>query len=153
MFGETAKREEAYPRYAEDHGLPARVQQTDYLLRLEILDVYRGTRWNDTCLTELRAYPEKGFIALAVYTEDGILRYDTAEAAGRALFASRGSVHEFVELSPDGRWCIAVEMPEEAEGRPHVSFELLRIPHPTLQMPEEIAEGLWAVEELDRLLT
>jgi len=139
ISAETELREAAYPRHAEDRRIPARMERVDYLLRLEILDVYPGTRWDDTCLTELRAYPEE-FAATAVYAEDGVLRYDTAWATGRALFATRGSVHEPVELSPDGRWCLAVEVPAETEGRPHTSFELFRIPHPALQLTEELFE-------------
>jgi hypothetical protein len=141
VSAETEPREAAFGRYAEGRGLPVRIERTEYLLRLEILGVYPGTRWDDTCLTELRAYPQEAFAATAVYAADGALRYDTADASGRALFATRDAVHEPVELSPDGRWCLAVEIPREPGARPHTAFELFRLPHPALQMVEELFEA------------
>jgi|GEM_PF-3591249 len=60
-----------------------------YLLRIEIMDVYRGTRWNDTCLSELGFVEETRFIP----DERGITGFWETR---------RGADYEEIDFQDDG---------------------------------------------------
>lgn len=123
----------AYPDFAARDGLPPRLQDRTYLLRLEIRDVYTGTAWNDTCLTELRAFNAASLSAAEVYSREGQLRYSIESESGllrRVLYRERGAAYEPVELGPQGRWLTAIRTPLETGGRAATDFRLFKLPYP-----------------------
>ncbi|MFP4153476.1 MAG: NADase-type glycan-binding domain-containing protein [Alkalispirochaeta sp.] len=50
---------EGYKAFAEAEGLPPNIHEIRRFLRLEIAAVYPGSRWDDTCLTEIGTYPDR----------------------------------------------------------------------------------------------
>jgi hypothetical protein len=48
-----------YAAYAQTEGLPPAVQEQRLFVRLEISSVFPGTRWDDTCLTEVIPVPRE----------------------------------------------------------------------------------------------
>ena len=61
-----------YAAYAQKAGLPPTVQEQRLFVRLEISSVFPGTRWDDTCLTEV----------ISASREDRPVRVDDAAKAG-----------------------------------------------------------------------
>ncbi len=51
---DTYKNDPVFLQYSREKGIPSRVARVDLLLRMEITEVYPGSRWDDTCITELR---------------------------------------------------------------------------------------------------
>ena len=137
----------AYPDFADREGLPPYLQERTYLLRLEIRDVYPGTAWDDTCLTELRVFNAGALAAAEVYSRDGQLWYTIGKEGGegnerndsdsrRLIYQERGVAFEPVELGPRGRWLTTIRTPLEDEGRVATDFRLFKLPYPA---PVELA--------------
>jgi len=61
----------------------------EYVLRLEVVDVYPGTKWNDTCLSELSFSPETR-------------RLPSAEELVGMWTCLRGADFEELQFDPDG---------------------------------------------------
>ncbi len=123
----------AYPDFAAREGLPPQLQSRTYLLRLEIRGIYPGTAWNDTCLTELRAFNAGTLTAAEVYSREGQLWYSLESGSGvlrRVLYRERGAAYEPVELGPQGRWVTAIRTPLETGGRVATDFRLFKLPYP-----------------------
>ncbi len=135
----------AYPDFADREGLPPYLQERTYLLRLEIRDVYPGTAWDDTCLTELRAFNARALSAAEVYSREGQLWYTASVSSGgtgspgeqrRMLYQERGVAYEPIELGPQGRWLTAIRTPLDGSGRVATDFRLFKLPYPE---PVELA--------------
>ncbi len=148
ISGGYGKATEAYPAYAEEEGLPPKIQHKDYLLKMEIKSVYPGSAWNDTCLTELRAFPREGVEVERVYGEEGKIMYEV-ETQGRwmlpkVLYYDREVSYEPLELGPDARWLTAIGTPLEGRGRSVSEFKLFRIPYPQPVNLRKFSDGIGA---------
>ncbi len=136
-----------YPAYAEQEGLPPSLQNRDYLLKMEIQSVYSGSTWNDSCVTELRAFSKNDVAVEKVYGEEGKIMY-RVDSGGRwmlpkVLYHDRSVSYEPLELGPDNRWLTAIGTPLEDRGKGLAEYKLFRIPYP---QPVTLPDFTTAVE-------
>ncbi len=112
-------------------GIPPKAEDHSFFLRLEIRDTYEGSTWDDTCLTEVRAYNSSYFRPRRVYEDDGVIRYDTNDATGRVLARSQDRLYQLIDTDPRRRWILVFSVPTEAEGRIEGGYLLFNLPQPT----------------------
>ncbi|MDA3947928.1 MAG: hypothetical protein PF508_01775 [Spirochaeta sp.] len=115
---------------AREHGMTPDLGLTAgfrYILRVEIVDVYPGTTWEDTCIAEI--WPDYGAItAVAVASDDRTL---TASFRGAAPFPTYRSLEyalTVVETSDNGEWVIVAREPYYDQPRHPTSYALVHAP-------------------------
>ncbi len=118
-----------FMEYARRKGLPTELEADYLVLKMEITEVYPGSTWNDTCLTELRLFSEDDFSSAEVSGENGTLYY-SSPTGRRILYRNREYLYDPFQESRDGSWCIAFKTPAAAEGRVESTFSLFRLPRP-----------------------
>jgi hypothetical protein len=142
---------EEFLDFAAARGLPEAEERRDLFLRIEITEVYPGSLWNDTCLTELRIFSKKFFRAEEDYSSElyssdtdtaGTLCYLSPEGYRRNLFRERGFLFDPYLTSEDGRWCVAFRTPAETGGRVETDYVLFRLPYPEAHKNPDFAAGL-----------
>lgn len=83
-----------------------------FILKIKIIDVYKGTKWNDACISDINIIPnpyynltedEQGFVKVKDFKTDTLF-YDTE------------SLFSILEISKDAQWIIFIEMPYEIEN-------------------------------------
>lgn len=154
LEGSCSISEKEFRKFARTQDLPEAEERRDLFLRMEITDVYPGTLWNDTCLTELRVFSKEKFRATEVYTDDieaaGAIHYDTPERYRRTLYRDREYLFDPYLVSGDGRWCVAFQTPAEVGGRVETEYVLFHLPYPELHENRDFtasrAEGLLPVD-------
>lgn len=83
-----------------------------FVLKIKILDIYKGSKWDDTCISDINIIPspyfnltkdEQGFIKVTDFKTD-------------TLFYNPESLFQILEISNDSQWIIFIEMPYEIEN-------------------------------------
>ncbi|MFP4114629.1 MAG: NADase-type glycan-binding domain-containing protein [Spirochaetales bacterium] len=136
--------EDRFMGFAVEEDLPPSIEKMVFLLRMEITGVYRGNRWNDTCLTELRCFDSASFEPVEMDSLEGALRYREENGLWRFLYTEGGLLLDPYLLSPGGRWCVAFTAPRSAEGRVETGYALLRLPYPELYEHEGFEAAVYA---------
>jgi hypothetical protein len=116
-----------------DYELEAYAKGTieEYVLRLEIVDLYRGSKWNDTCLSELSFSPE----TRSIPPEERLV----------GLWACvRGADFEELQLDADGYACSNSGGRPWASGAWGIEEGCLKISWDGY--PEESIYGTWILE-------
>lgn len=119
-----------YTGLAGSLGLPPRMSDHGFFLRLEIREVYRGSSWEDTCLTELRAFNKNRFRPTRLYEVEGTVYYDTATAQGRVLAQSHSRLYQLIERDATNRWALVYSVPRESASRVAGEYLLFQAPYP-----------------------
>ncbi len=128
---------QVYTGLAGGRGLPPRMSDHAFFLRLEIREVYRGSSWDDTCLTEVRAFNRNRFRPTQMYEAGGTVYYDTPNARGRILAQSHTRLFQLIESDPSNQWALVYSVPREAQGRVGGEYLLFQAPYPT---PAEVPQ-------------
>lgn len=118
--------------YATHHEEP--IFQVSAFLQLEIVSVYKGTKYDDTCVSELffndtyvadyrnQPYPK----VLNVYVDDsneGQVLIDTPAQKGVQILNDPESVFQVVDISENKRWATIIRMPAAmGEGRVETEY-------------------------------
>jgi hypothetical protein len=113
---------------------PEKGARREYILKMEIESVYEGSKWNDTCISEIRL-DGKGnspqHLAISkVYTgeKDHAVFFDTEQSKGRLLVRKKDCVYQVVETSPEKEWVILIRMQAEpGQGRKATIYELYNV--------------------------
>ncbi|MDY0296915.1 MAG: hypothetical protein RB296_06315 [Acidobacteriota bacterium] len=117
-------------------GFERPVARVVLIVELKILDVFRGTHWDDTCISEVFAQDR--------FIPDGMIRYprvtrvyvpqefpgticmDTKEKTGVIVAQDIRAVSQVGEVSADGRWATIMQLPAAAPpGRVETVWRLL----------------------------
>ena len=134
-----------YDGVADRRGLPPRMQDHAFFLRVEIREIYRGSEWDDTCLTELRAFNRERNRVTELYEANGVLYYDTPDSRGRILARSARRLYQLIDGDDTNRWALVTAVPREAGGRVSTEYLLFRAPYPSPRkipgMEEQLAAG------------
>lgn len=133
-----------YDRLAAVRGLPPRMQDHAFFLRLEIREIYRGSEWDDTCLTELRAFNRDRASVTQIYEANGVLYYDTPDSQGRILAQSTRRLYQLIDGDDANRWALVAAVPKQAEGRVSTEYLLFQAPYPDPRRVPEVEEQLAA---------
>lgn len=121
---------------------PAEGQPPDpscLILRLDITEVYRGTKWNDACLSEIvfghvylsdarrPRYAGAQNIRVDPGNQQRILA-DLPGKKGQAILSDPGHVLDLAEVSPNRRWAAVIRMEAgPGEGRRETEWLLLDV--------------------------
>jgi len=131
--------------------LPEQPVMEGYFLQLEIIDVYKGSKWNDTCISELSWIRQSKPIQLAkkAYTnKDGsALLIDTETEKAVVLAKDSSRLMSIDGSSSDLRWLIVQSTPIKTGGFSEPTYELYNTLLRTKIDPE--AYGYRPIELLD----
>lgn len=83
----------------------------EFILKIKILDVYKGNKWNDACISDINIVPSTYFDL--TIDEHGLLKVSANETD--TLFYSAEIVYQVVEISPYFKWIIFILMPSDIE--------------------------------------
>ena len=94
------------------------------VLKVEILEVYAGTKYSDVCISELffndRFVTAKGSEAENLkdisIENDSILKANYADGSRKTILSGKNSTFTNVEISSDKKWAILYYVPNEAVG-------------------------------------
>jgi len=82
-----------------------------FILKIKILDVYKGLKWNDACISDINVVPNPYFDLTP--DEHGLIKFSANKTD--TLFYNEEYVYQVVELSPDLEWIIFILMPSDIE--------------------------------------
>jgi len=121
---------------------PGKVQPF-LLISLKIRSVYRGSKWNDTCLCELsfsfpKSSTEKSISTVTTDKTENTVFLEHPDGTKDVLVKDINSVFQIIEASPDKQWVILIQMPAHpAPGRVATRYLLYNtrskkkvLPHP-----------------------
>jgi len=94
---------------------PENVQQL-LVIPCKIQSVYRGTQWNDTCLSELsfhipRRHNDKTISAIKTNKLENTVFLKHRDGTKNILVKDIDSIFQVIETSPDKAWVILIQMP------------------------------------------
>jgi len=107
---------EVYTELYNDHTF----NKDRFVLKITIESIYKGTKWNDACISDIKIIP-KPFFELSE-DEHGLLK--KLENKIDTLFYNPEYIYQVIELSSDLEWLIFIEMPSEIEGRTETVYKL-----------------------------
>lgn len=110
------------------------IYQMATFLKLEIESVYKGSKYDDTCISEI--FFNKSFVAdyriqryssvLNIYTDrsnDSKILIDTPDQNGILLIDDPESVFQVIDISTSKRWATVIKMPSSMnEGRTETEY-------------------------------
>lgn len=100
-----------------------------YIIKLEIIDIYRGSTWEDTCIAEL--WPDYGTASALELSSDARSLVIVKETGERIpSYADFEHVLTLVETSADNQWALVIQEPAylEAEERATSSYAVVHAP-------------------------
>lgn len=83
-----------------------------FILKIKILDVYKGNKWNDACISDIHVIPSPYFSLTD--DEQGFVK--VYELKTDTLFYNPESIFQVLEISKDAQWIIFIEMPADIEN-------------------------------------
>ena len=128
-------KDEVKRKYLDQFDEP--IYQLAVILRLEIAEVYKGTKYDDTCISELffndtfiADYRNQKFDAVAdVYADENNesqLIFELPNGKTTIAITDPEAVFQIVDLSPCKRWAVVIKMPSAVgEGRVETEYMLL----------------------------
>jgi hypothetical protein len=111
------------------------IGRTDFILKMEIIEIYPGSQWDDTCISEVffnnlylhNPYDERYRNITDIYLnkEENTILLDSDKSNGLVLFEDTSSVFQIIDFSEDKRWVICIRMPADpGEGRVETEYLL-----------------------------
>ncbi|MBI9052737.1 MAG: hypothetical protein JEY96_02905 [Bacteroidales bacterium] len=82
-----------------------------FILKIKIVDVYKGNKWNDACISDINILPNPYYELTK--DEHGLLKVSLNETD--TLFYNSEYIYQVLEISPDSEWIIFTLMPSEIE--------------------------------------
>ena len=83
-----------------------------FILKIKIIDIYKGTKWNDACISDINVVP-KPYYAISA-DDHGLLKISANKTD--TLFYNTENVYQVVEISPNLSWIIFILMPSDIEN-------------------------------------
>ncbi|MDX9848244.1 MAG: hypothetical protein RBT74_14775 [Tenuifilaceae bacterium] len=113
------------------------IYQMVTFLKLEIVSVYKGSKYDDTCISEI--FFNQSFVAdyrsqrhssiVNIYTHEGNdsqLLIDTPNQNGILLIDDPESVFQIIDISSSKRWATVIKMPSSMnEGRTETEYLII----------------------------
>ncbi len=107
--------------------------ETCLILKIEVLDTYPGTKYDDICISEI--FFNDCFVSLHrqtanliekayLNTAENALLVDDSAHRGEVVYSDTSSVLQLMETSDNKKWGIIITMPAEIEGRVETSYLL-----------------------------
>ncbi|MFC2152553.1 hypothetical protein ACFLSE_08500 [Bacteroidota bacterium] len=83
-----------------------------YILKIKILDVYKGNKWNDACISDINVVPNPYYDI--TIDEHGLLK--VFENKTDTLFYNVENIYQVVDVSLGLNWIIFILMPSDIEN-------------------------------------
>ena len=83
-----------------------------FILKIKILDIYKGNKWDDLCISDINIVPNPYYDITPDY--HGLLKVSANKTD--TLFYNSENIYQVVELSPDLKWIIFILMPSDIEN-------------------------------------
>lgn len=111
-----------------------KIGQIDFILKFEIEEVYKGNKWDDTCISEV--FFNNRYICnkhdeifneiknIYVNRKENTIYMDTEKEKKIMLLQDSNSVYQISEISKDKQWITVIRMPADA-GPGRVGTEYL----------------------------
>jgi len=92
-----------------------------FMLKIKIIDVYKGDKWNDACISDINIIPNPYFDITK--DDHGLLKVSATKTD--TLFYNEENIYQVVEVSPNLKWVIFIIMPSDIENsRVETIYEL-----------------------------
>ncbi len=92
-----------------------------FVLKIKILNVYKGNKWNDACISDIKVIPNPYFDL--TIDEHGLLKITGGDTD--TLFYNTENIYQVVEISSYAEWIIFIIMPSDIEdSRVETIYEL-----------------------------
>jgi len=121
------------------------IAKTTFVLKLEILETYPGTKYHDVCISELffnnalmsflppgNTSVEKAYLN----ADENTLLIDTSEKKEIIAFYDPDALLQIIEISEDKKWAILLSMPSTIEGRAETVYLLIDLPGRKMMNPQ-----------------
>jgi len=119
--------------YTIDFDIPP--AETAVIIKLEIYDVYAGSRWDDTCMSELffnnvyihNHLKEQYHQIDSVYVndQDNTILINTKQQNNIDVYTDSESILQIIDTSPDNQWVILIRMSGDPSPRHQTDYLLL----------------------------
>jgi len=126
-------KKETIDSYTNDFDIPP--ADTAVIIKIEINEVYSGSRWDDTCISELffndvyihNPLEEKYTQIDSVYVndQDNTILINYVQYKGRDVYTDPGSILQIIDTSPDNQWVILIRMSRDPSPRHQTEYLLL----------------------------
>ncbi len=101
-----------WPEIHEELSHDRTFEKDRFVLKIKIIDVYKGNKWNDACISDINIVPNPYY---DITTDDhGLLKVSANKTD--TLFYNEEYIYQVVELSPDLKWIIFILMPSDIEN-------------------------------------
>ena len=97
------------------------ISEERMLLTLTISSIYKGTKYNDTCLSELKLIQTKTSIEFSKKEDEVFL---TKNGVKKSLLKDPEYTFQLVEATDDFVWLILIRMPAQNKGRTETEYLL-----------------------------
>ena len=92
-----------------------------FILKIKILDVYKGNKWNDACISDINVAPVPYYDITS--NDHGLLKISANKTD--TLFYNTENVYQVIEISPDLNWIIFILMPSDiGNSRVYTEYRL-----------------------------
>lgn len=106
-----------------------------FILKIKIIDVYKGSKWNDACISDINIVPNPYYdITL---NDHGLIK--VSESKTDTLFYNMENIYQVVESSPDLKWIIFIIMPSDIENsRVETEYKLYNTEKENFITPDDL---------------
>ena len=101
-------------QYSNEHSIKL---QTEYILRFTLIDTYTGTKYNDTCISEIKIIESHPLVKnIYLNNRENALLIDTDKKKSIVLDKDESAVFQIIDTTQDKQWLIAIIMPADTTG-------------------------------------
>jgi hypothetical protein len=106
-----------------------------FVLKIKIIDVYKGNKWNDACISDINVVPNPYYDITP--DDHGLLKVSANKTD--TLFYNVENVYQVVELSPDLKWIIFILMPSDiGSSRVYTEYKLYNTKEEKFILPADL---------------
>lgn len=106
-----------------------------FVLKIKIIDVYKGNKWNDACISDINVVPNPYYDL--TLDDHGLLKVSANTTD--TLFYNVENIYQVVELSPDLKWIIFILMPSDIENsRVETEYKLYNTKEEKFVLPADL---------------
>ncbi len=115
-----------------------KINHFTFILKLEIIDNYKGTKYDDICISEIffndRLITKDKITSLNIkdiYIDDNenALYIKTEKNNKLLIYRDNSSVLQLIDISKNKEWAILISMPSEIKGRSETNYLLANLKH------------------------
>ncbi|MBW1677638.1 MAG: hypothetical protein JRJ79_13815 [Deltaproteobacteria bacterium] len=127
-----------------------------YILQIKILDVFKGTKYDDTCISEIKidtaSQPYPVIEKVYVNKHENTILMNTKSASNIILDQDPHAVFQIVAVSAARQWVIVIEMPAEiGSSRAETTYVLYNTRLKTRVSPKILGPGVDEMYDFEQI--